>query len=837
VPRKHDIPPSPRHEIRRRHLTTRLAESFAARCTLVSGPAGSGKTVGVAQWARAIAPTVAWLRLDDRDNDVRRFRTRVLAALPRTTAVADEDEAITSGVEGLRDEAVLVCDGVDALSDPVTLADLDALCAESPPPLHVVLVGRWIPRLPAVPRLRLAGELLEITRDDLRCREEEVTTLLDVLGCAAGADERTELLEHSEGLIAAIALAGVLARGHPERNPLKSFGGATEEVAQYLYTEVIGPLAVDVLGFMLATSVLERLDPDACDEITGRSDSRALLADLARRNVMTEALDGGASYRYHTLLHEFLRSELRRTQPERLYALHRAAASHYERRDDEDGALVHWIEAGEFEQAWTRFRRRAMPRFWDGAVTAVARWTAILPKPKRTVDIGHALDMSLALLHMGAVDDASDWYDLIDAELGTSEPDPETLARKTYIEFLLDFAHGDLLRAARRATDARRLLAHSDWSWDELRAPSAHAQLQTMLGHPGRARATLGEFVERFKPVTPLDRIAVDAVLGDAALNEGRLTEAAQRARRAIQRAARLPDPEFWFMVEPRWVLGFVHLEQNQLDEALVELEHACELANRQGFLHAQVIPLAGLARVQHLSGDLELAHASIARARHVLRRWEGTPLQQRVEETNAIMAIADGDFARAAAIVEKLATPGRARLAARLHIERGAYAEAAVTLEQATAATLRDRIELLLLRARCAGDDASTVTLLRQALELAEPERFTRLFVDEAAWLGPSVRRLVGSWPTGFAAEVAGAIAAEPERRVASRTLAGLSGREQEVWRFLSTSLSMQEIADALYVSRNTLKSHVRSIYRKLGVGTREAAVGRGNVRPRIGA
>jgi DNA-binding CsgD family transcriptional regulator len=165
----------------------------------------------------------------------------------------------------------------------------------------------------------------------------------------------------------------------------------------------------------------------------------------------------------------------------------------------------------------------------------------------------------------------------------------------------------------------------------------------------------------------------------------------------------------------------------------------------------------------------------------------------------------------------------------ARLYIEHGKREEAGAMLVQTTNTSLRDRIEVLILRAHCTDDDTTAVDLVGQALTLAEPDGYVRLFVDEASWIGPYVRRLVGTWQSGFAAAVAAAILAEPDRRASTQTLTELSGREQEVWRFLSTSLSMQEIADALYVSRNTLKSHVRSIYRKLGVSTREAAVGRG--------
>ena len=252
-------------------------------------------------------------------------------------------------------------DGTDVLEDPVTLAELNALCVDGPAHLHVVLVGRSLPALPGITRLRLAGDLNEITAADLRCQADEADALLEVLGLDLDEHDRADLLERTEGLIAAIALAGVLARGHDETRAIAGFGGATDELAQYLYAEVIDLLTVDVFGFMLATSVLEVLDPAACDEITGRTDSQALLADLARRNVLTESIDDGTAYRYHRLLHDFLRSELRRTRPERWRALHRAAAAYFERINDEDRALRHWVDAGEIEEAWSRFRRRALP--------------------------------------------------------------------------------------------------------------------------------------------------------------------------------------------------------------------------------------------------------------------------------------------------------------------------------------------------------------------------------------------------------------------------------------------------------------------------------------------
>ena len=475
-----------------------MTASLVARLTLVSGPAGSGKTTGVAQWARAITTPVVWLALDEDDDDVRRFRSRVLDAFPGARRTPD-DRSIAYGLTGVRDETVLVCDGVDVLEDPLTLAELNALCVDGPATLHVLLVGRAVPALSGITRLRLAGDLNEITADDLDLLPDEAAALLEVLGVVLNEPDRADLLERTEGLIAAVALAGVLAHGHDETRAVSRFGGATDEFAQYLYAEVIDRLTVDVFGFMLATSVFDDLEPDACDEITGRTDSAQLLTDLARRNVLTEALDSNR-YRYHRLFRDFLRSELRRTRPDRWNALHRSAAAFYERRGNEDRALHHWVEAGEIEEAWSRFRRRALPRFFDGAVTAVAQWTEMLPRPNVAIDVGQALDMALTLSYMGDVEGARDWSQLVDAGFiagpdgngdgGDAEGDTDTVARRAYLQFLLDFAQGDLVKAARQGKRARELLDRSEWSWDELRAPCAQAQLQSLMGRPARARAT-----------------------------------------------------------------------------------------------------------------------------------------------------------------------------------------------------------------------------------------------------------------------------------------------------------------------------------------------------------
>ncbi len=320
--------------------------------------------------------------------------------------------------------------------------------------VHPVIIARALPSLPSLTRLRLAGEVNEIGGDDLRCRDDEAAAILRALGVQSDVSERAILLERTEGLTAAVALAGLLARNR--RAALVEIDGSTPEVAQFLYSEVVTSLTVDEFGFLLATAVFDTMDPEACDEITGRGDSARLLDDLASRNVLVEAIEGGREYRTHPLFREYLRSELRATRPARSTALHRAAAAYYERRGPEDRALHHWIEAGEVDQAWNRFHRQALPRFFEGAVGTVAEWTEALPRDP-VLAANNALDMALTLVYMGDPEGAEEWTRLADAATAGHAKDADTTARRAYMQYLLDFARGDFISALGEAERARSI--------------------------------------------------------------------------------------------------------------------------------------------------------------------------------------------------------------------------------------------------------------------------------------------------------------------------------------------------------------------------------------------
>jgi DNA-binding CsgD family transcriptional regulator len=206
--------------------------------------------------------------------------------------------------------------------------------------------------------------------------------------------------------------------------------------------------------------------------------------------------------------------------------------------------------------------------------------------------------------------------------------------------------------------------------------------------------------------------------------------------------------------------------------------------------------------------------------------------LTQRIEAACARLALLDADLEAARAHASLSDEPRRSRLLGRIHAEAGEHALALATVDEVVAVRTWDHLDVLLVRARCSHTQDERSEALRAALTLAEPDRYVRVFVDEARWIVEPLRELVASWPTSYVADLVTALANEPARSSPQNASGALTDREIEVWRYLGTPLSSREIADALFISRNTLKSHLRSIYRKLGVSTRHDAIARGQER-----
>src|SRR5215216_3295629 len=384
--------------VARPRLVDRLAPAQAGELTLVCAPAGFGKTALLADWARRDPRPVAWLSLDDADNDPARFWRHVAAALETVCpGVADQVAALLQGLPptsfeavvttlvnelaGVTGEVVLLLDDYHLIQAPQVHQSMELLLAHLPSQLRLVLASRADPPLPLA-RLRARGQLAELRERDLRFSPEETAELLrTAVGSELPEAAVVALADRTEGWVAGLQLAALSLQGRI--NPaafIDGFSGSHRYVLDYLTEEVLDGQPDHLVRFLLETSILERLCGPLCDAVTGRADSQALLEQVERANLFLVPLDEVRGWwRYHHLFADLLRARLATEQPERVPELHRAAAAWSEAHGLADDAVRHALAAGDADWAAWLVERHADAVLLRSERTTLDRWLAALP--------------------------------------------------------------------------------------------------------------------------------------------------------------------------------------------------------------------------------------------------------------------------------------------------------------------------------------------------------------------------------------------------------------------------------------------------------------------------
>src|SRR5215467_5490171 len=368
---KLDAPHPQQGFVARARLVAKLDEGLARRLILVCGPAGFGKTTLLADWTRRGNRPVAWVSLDAGDNDPARFWRHVVAAMDRACPGIGERAGpllgppAPSSFEGLVSalinelsaqpgdpELLLVLDDYHLIDTRLVHSPLEFLLEHLPPGVHLVLVGRSDPPLPLA-RLRASGQLAELRADDLRFTAEEAAALLrEAVGADLPSSAVAALAARTEGWAAGLQLAGLSLRGQADVTGfVAAFSGSHRFVLDYLAEEVLERQSDQLRGFLLETSLLERLSAELCDAVTGRADSQAMLEQVERANLFLVPLDEVRGWwRYHHLFADLLRARLQHERPGRVPQLHRNAAAWYDEHGLADDAVRHALGAG--DRAW-----------------------------------------------------------------------------------------------------------------------------------------------------------------------------------------------------------------------------------------------------------------------------------------------------------------------------------------------------------------------------------------------------------------------------------------------------------------------------------------------------
>jgi LuxR family maltose regulon positive regulatory protein len=852
-------------------LYDRLSE--AARVTQLSAPAGSGKTVLLRSWIEhaGLATRAAWVLVEDGEHDAQRFWLSVLHALRRTAAGAalvgeltgapDLDgwtivERLIEDLTPLGERVWLVIDDLDELRSDEAMRQLECFLKCAPRKLQFVLASRREPHL-GLHRLRFDGELTELRTPDLRFTPNEAHALFESAGIQLSDAALAQLLKRTEGWAGGLRLAAMSLATHNDPGQFSSeFSGSERTVAAYLLAEVLERQSTEVREVLLYTSLLERVSGPLADHLTGGSSSERILQELEDANAFVTSVDAGRSwFRYHHLFADLLRLELRRTFPEMVGQLHRAASDWFE----QEGYAVEAVRHAQLARDWHRASRLLFDSriglILDGRLATARALLDEFPSRCAAADPELAAVFASVRLREGSLDDAQA-YMIVAERHADDVPDdrkplfglhlasvrlavarqcgdlggavqamrsleaaldaqrPNAAARTDDIRALALMTLGATELLSLRLTDAGRHLEEGLTLARRIRRPYleigclAHMAIAGPLS--GQSASAALEFAEEAVAIAeahglasnPIVALAVAIGAGSLAWL-GRFEEAEQWLER--DGLALRPGGDPGTELALYHARGLLYSGQGRLADALTEFQAAQDIQRMLAGEHALVVDLrARIMLTQVRLGQLSAARAALDSI--------GDQDCDRAEVRLGAAAIRLAEGCPEQAI--ELLAPVKERLVESL-IPTWAAIHALVF-----DAAAREEI----------GDRRDAEESLERALDLAEPEGlilpFTIIPIDGLLERYPRHRTAHATFLTTIQ-DVRAGQSARPQDEPAP-LLDELSAAEVRVVRYLPSNLRAPEIAAELFVSTNTTRTHLRHIYAKLGVHGRAEAVAR---------
>src|SRR5215468_9003495 len=638
--------------VARSRLVRALGEALARQLVLVCAPAGFGKTALLADWVRSSSLPVAWVSLDSGDNDPARFWRHAVAALGQAhPGIAERAAPILgppapSSFEGLvtalinelaaepgEDKVLLVLDDYHLIDTPQVHAPLTFLLEHLPPGLRLMLASRSDPPLPLA-RWRAARQLAELRTDDLRFTAGEAAALLrEAIGADLPSAAAAALQARTEGWVAGLQLAGLSLRGQPDpAGFVAAFSGSHRYVLDYLGQEVLDRQEAGLRGFLLETSVLDRLSGVLCDAVTGRAGSQTMLEEIERAGLFLVPLDGVRGWwRYHHLFADLLRARLQRERPGRVAALHRNAAGWHEEHELADEAVGHALAAGDAVWAAELVERHADERLFRGEGATVQRWLGALPTGLVGSRPRLLLAQSRLALLSGQVEGTEELLDaaerayqsaagVADEPFHPSAGRGASLLANVPATVALDRAYlAELRGEAEQAAEfsSRALAQAGEGEW--MLASHARGYLsiaEWMRGRAGEAEQLLSATITQWRAAGE-SALAVRGChhLGQIQRAQGRLDAALKTYQQAIDMAA-VPGRPVPPGAGPGHVgLAEVAYQRGELDDALRHVTEGIPLAKDYPYTQPLATGLATLAWICQARGDPAGAGEAMAEA------------------------------------------------------------------------------------------------------------------------------------------------------------------------------------------------------------------------------
>jgi LuxR family transcriptional regulator, maltose regulon positive regulatory protein len=852
--------------VHRERLTVLIEQAAERPVTVITAPPGAGKTVACAGWAaaRARSRRIAWLSLDEEDREPARFWACVTAALaaggtalgaplvPRGREAHDDlPSDLVLAVRKLSSPVVLVLDDVHKLAGSEVLPGLAQLIQHAPAALRLILCGRSAPGL-HLAKMRLNGYLSAVQDADLACTAEEAQAYFDALGLDVGPAQRDSLLRATEGWMAGPRLAALIAARDGGLNV--DAIAADPIVADYMRDEVLDRQPPGIRQFLRRTSVASRLTPDLADVLSGEPGSARVLDTLNRENSFV-GLDRQGRYRYHPFLRQVLLGELRREMPAEVPVLFTRAARWAAGQGDVIEAVRCVAEAAEWDAVAQVLTEAGLAGALPDRAQEFEAALGRLPAERRA-EPAVAAALAMARLCRGDPDSAAAYLDL--AALALDEDAPDRLVVELWLA---------QLRLIREPSDGSVAFCRSlaEKAGATASRQSEHQALGLLWLALGTVLLSRWEVADSASALTTADHQLTAAGSGpltmrargwralSAALS-GDLVAATELSGHL--RAVVSGDPATVCLATIAAALVAIERDDLLLARQLLDSADPAAIAPLPSEPDVAVLFALAKARAALAEGDTERA-ADLAR----LTRERHKKAGQVLSVLDVDVALRAGDLAIVAAALEppppengpgqRRERPDRAAARARFLLASGdpeTALAAALTLtredqdaddDTGPQPSTRDRVVALLtaaVAARRKGTDSKAAKLLEEALTSAEPHDMYRPFLDAGGAVHSAIALLIppASPAAGFAARVHEHFVCQPSSRGAGNAAAGhevpvLTTSELAVLRLLRSYMSNQDIADTLFLSVNTVKTHLRSVYYKLGVSSRREAVERG--------
>jgi len=872
------IPPPRPNLVLRPRLIERLNESMHRKLTLISAAAGFGKTTLVSEWVAGCGRPIAWLSLDEGDNDPARFLAYFVAALqtiepnigagmlgalknPQLPPIELVMTTLLNEITSLPDNFILVLDDYHVIdSNPVDQA-LTFLLKHLPPQMHLIITTREDPHLPMV-RLRARGQMTELRAADLRFTPTEAAEFLNqVMGLNLSAEDITALETRTEGWIAGLQLAALSMEGqHDTASFIRSFTGSHHFVLDYLIEEVLQQQSESVQTFLLRTSILDRLCGPLCDAVLldPSASGQETLEYLEHANLFIVPLDNERRwYRYHHLFGDLLRQRLGQSlAPKELDEYHMRASQWYEESGDLGVAFHHAIAAGNFvraaglaEAAWQGMEEKFQTAAWLG-------WVKKLPEDIIRVRPVLCTLFGLAFMNAGepetsesrlrdaerCLNGSSDGMVVVDKSQLKPLPAMIALARAYNAQ-----VQGNLAATVKYAELALQIIPEDDLVW-RAKAIITLEVTHWASGNLELAIRGIGDWMERMTQLGNHVFVVASAFgVADLLVVLGRLSEAERTYQDALQLAVQHGPEAEHITAHHHLGLSMIYRQWGNDTLAAHHLKRAAEMGLQTTLADWLYRWRVVQAQLKESAGDLETALTLLDEAKRVYIQTAVPDLrpiaalkarihfkQGRLEKVRAWAAERGLSLADEVSYLHEF----EYLTLARLEIANPLVNTLLACLLQAAEAQKRQgsALEILLVQAlayEAQDNRPKALDALKHALSLAEPEGYIQIFIDE----GPPIENQLNNIKTDnknlkkYIQRLKVAFLGEkPQLAVTNQQslIEPLSERELEVLKLLRTELSGPEIAGQLIVSLNTFRTHTKNIFNKLGVNNRRAAVRR---------